>query len=399
MDRRRFLLQGAALGCSLAASPLITPVALAAGPWDNRLVVIVLRGAMDGLDAIRPLGDPDYAGLRPTLNDGNGTAVTDFWALHPGLAPLLPLWQAGEMGAVHAVSTPYRDGRSHFDGQDILEAGTLRIDGGKGGWLNRMLGVVPGMTAETAFAIGQDRMAILSGPAKYLRWSPEVTLKLSPQVRRLLEMTLHEDPLFRDAALQAVAIADGLSVEAAAAAAMQEDGGAQMAMAEARPGGESALARFAASRLREETRIASFSVNGWDTHLNQKGGLEKTLLRLSDTILTLRDELGPVWDKTAVLCMTEFGRTARENGTRGTDHGTGGAMIYAGGALRGGQVAGRWPGLSEQALFEGRDLMPTGDVRAAAGWIMRSLFGMDAGVISQAVFPGLDLGAKPEFLL
>ena len=395
MDRRGFLLQGAALGCSLAASPLITPVALAAGPWDNRLVVIVLRGAMDGLDAIRPIGDPDYATLRPTLNDGKATPVSDFWALHPGLAPLLPLWQAGEAGAVHAVSTPYRDGRSHFDGQDILEAGTLRIDGGQGGWLNRMLGAVPGMTAETAFAIGQDRMAILAGPAPYLRWSPEVTLKLSPQVRRLLELTLHEDPLFRNAALQAVAIADGLSVEAA----MQEEGGADMQMEASRPGAESALARFAASRLREETRIASFSINGWDTHQNQRVGLERTLSRLSDTILTLRDELGPIWQKTAVLCMTEFGRTARENGTRGTDHGTGGAMIYAGGALRGGQVAGRWPGLSDQALFEQRDVMPTGDVRAAAGWVMRSLFGLDADVVSRVVFPGLDLGDRPEFLL
>ena len=396
MDRRRFLLGGAALGCSLAASPFVTPVALASGPWDNRLVVIVLRGAMDGLDAVRPLGDPDYAALRPTLGAGDALPLSNFWGLHPGLAPLLPLWQAGQMGVVHAVSTPYRDGRSHFDGQDILEAGTLRIDGGAGGWLNRMMTTVPGMTADTAYAIGQDRMAILQGPAPHLRWSPEVAYDLSPQARRLLELTLHDDPLFRDAALQAVAIADSLGP------AMVDDTDgedAMMAMAPAKPGSTTDLARFAASRLRAETRIASFSVNGWDTHQNQQGSLTATLGRLSETILALRDGLGPVWDKTAVLCLTEFGRTAHENGTKGTDHGTGGAMIYAGGALRGGQVAGRWPGLSEADLFERRDLMPTGDVRAAAGWVMRGLFGLEAAQIESIVFPGLDLGDRPAFLL
>ena len=393
MDRRRFLFNAAALGCSLAASPFVTPVAFASGPWENRLVVIVLRGAMDGLDAVRPLGDPDYAGLRPTLNRGDALPLSEFWGLHPGLAPLLPLWRLGEMGVMHAVSTPYRDGRSHFDGQDILEAGTLTVRGSNGGWLNRMLSAVPGMTAETAYAIGQEEMAILSGPAPHLRWSPEVTFDLSPQARRLLEVTLHDDPLFRDAALQAVAIADELTVEALdeGADAMPARAGGTVTAAD--------LATFAAGRLRGATRIASFSVNGWDTHQNQAASLTATLGRLSETILALRDGLGPVWDKTAVLCLTEFGRTARENGTRGTDHGTGGAMIYAGGALRGGMVAGRWPGLSEAALYDRRDLMPTADVRAAAGWVMRGLFGLDAGQVEQIVFPGLDLGARPEFLL
>lgn len=396
MDRRRFLLGGAALGCSVAASPFLTPVALASGPWDNRLVVIVLRGAMDGLDAVRPLGDPDYAALRPTLLGGDALPLSNFWGLHPGLSPLMPLWQAGQMGVMHAVSTPYRDGRSHFDGQDILEAGTLRIDGGAGGWLNRMMTTVPGMTSETAYAIGQDRMAILQGPAPYLRWSPEVAFDLSPQARRLLEVTLHDDPLFRDAALQAVGIADTLALTAAMRGA-DDDDSAMMAPA-VKAANTVDLARFAASRLRAETRIASFSVNGWDTHQNQRGSLTATLGRLSATILALRDGLGPVWDKTAVLCLTEFGRTAHENGTGGTDHGTGGAMIYAGGALRGGQVTGRWPGLSEADLYGRRDLMPTGDVRAAAGWVMRDLFGLDAGQIESIVFPGLTLGDRPAFL-
>ena len=270
MDRRRFLLGGAALGCSLAASPFVTPVALASGPWDNRLVVIVLRGAMDGLDAVRPLGDPDYAGLRPTLNAGDALPLSNFWGLHPGLAPLLPLWQAGQMGVVHAVSTPYRDGRSHFDGQDILEAGTLRLDGSAGGWLNRMMTTVPGMTADTAYAIGQDRMAILQGPAPHLRWSPEVAYELSPQARRLLEVTLHDDPLFRDAALQAVAIADSLDPNLMAEATGEK---ATMAMAPAKPGSTTDLARFAATRLLAETRIASFPSRLGGVHHGGEGGV------------------------------------------------------------------------------------------------------------------------------
>ncbi|RYH01911.1 DUF1501 domain-containing protein [Salipiger sp. IMCC34102] len=396
MDRRNFLIGGTALGCSLAASPLVTPVAMAAGPWDNRLVVIVLRGGMDGLDALRPVGDPDYASLRPNLGQASGLSIDPFWSLHPALEPLLPLWQAGELGAVHATSTPYRGKRSHFDGQDILEAGSTDIDGVSDGWLNRMLGAVPGMTAEVAYAIGQEQMLILTGPNPRLRWSPQARLDMSPQARRLLELVLHDDPMFRNASLQAVDIADSLTEEALAAAT-GEDGATSMRVSPR--GDHRALAQFAASRLVGDTRIASFSLNGWDTHNGQVGSLRGALGRLSETILTLKDNLGPVWGKTAVLCMTEFGRTARENGTKGTDHGTGGTMFYAGGALRGGQVLGRWPGLAEVDLLDARDLMPTSDVRAAAGSVMQGLFGLSREMIETTVFPGVDMSSAPRLTL
>lgn len=382
MDRRQFLGR-LAVGCSAAASPLVTPVALASAPWDERLVVIVLRGAMDGLDAVRPAFDPGYAGLRPTLAEG-GLEVGGGWALHPGLEALRPLWERGEAGAVHAVSTPYRDRRSHFDGQDILEAGSGpgNLMGVRDGWLNRMLGAVPGVEAETAYAIGRENMQVLAGRAPAMRWSPDARLRLSPQARRLLEGVFHPDPLFRDAAGQAVAIVDGLAAEG------MDAGRADHLH----------LARFAAGRLRGDTRIASFSLGGWDTHRGQRAGLGQALGRLADTILALRDGLGPVWGQTAVLCLTEFGRTARENGTGGTDHGTGGAMIFAGGALRGGRVLGEWPGLGEGDLYAGRDLAPTRDVRAHAAWAMRGLFGLDRAVLEGAVFPGLDLGSDPGLL-
>lgn len=385
MDRRAFLTRSALWGCSLAASPLVTPIAMAAAPWDERLVVIVLRGAMDGLDAIRPAGDPALAALRPTLAEGAVPDLGGLWGLHPALSDLRPLWDAGQFGAVHAVSTPYRDRRSHFDGQDILEAGTpgLSGEGARDGWLNRMLQAVPGITAETAYAIGREQMLILSGSAPVSRWSPDARMALSPAAQRLIEVVTHEDPLFRDATLSAMGIVDDLA----------EDGGAAN-----RGPGHLRLAQFAAGRLREETRILSFSLSGWDTHGQQEAGLARSLSLLSETLLALRDGLGPVWDRTAVMCVTEFGRTARENGTRGTDHGTGGAILFAGGALRGGRVLGDWPGLAEADLYAGRDLMPTRDLRAHLGWATRGLFGIDRAIIEGAVFPGLDMGADPGLL-
>ncbi len=400
MDRRKFLRNGALFGCSAAASPLFAPIAFASAPWDNRLVVIILRGAMDGLDAVRPVGDADWAGLRPTIGGLPGPDLTGFFALHPALAHLMPLWRAGEVGFAHAVSTPYRDKRSHFDGQDILEAGVASLTGGqRDGWLNRLMQTVPGISAETAFAVGREQMLILTGAAPVSAWSPEARLRLSQQTRSLMEMVLHDDPLFRSASAEALAIVDSIALGSEADDVAADLADSPMMAGVTANGDHIKLAEFAATRLRGETRIASFSIGGWDTHQQQTGGLTRSLTALADTILTLRAGLGPVWEKTGVICMTEFGRTARENGTRGTDHGTGGAMVYAGGALRGGQVVTDWPGLAEADLYAGRDLLPTRDVRAHAGWIMRGLFGVAGTVIENAVFPGLDLGADPGLVL
>jgi len=279
--RRTFLTRSAALGCSAAASPLCTPVTLATAPGDARLVVIVLRGGMDGLDTVRPVGDPAYAGFRPTLNSTPGPALTDFYAAHPGLAPLMPLWRAGELSFAHAVSTPYRNKRSHFDGQDFLE-----------------------------------------------------------------------------------------------------NGGAE----------------FTAARLVEDSRIAAFSIAGWDSHRDQARVLSRALGELTEAILVLKEGLGTHWGRTCVMAITEFGRTVRENGSKGTDHGTGGVALFAGGAIRGGSVMGRWPGLGQGDLYEDRDLMPVGDVRALAGWALRGLFGLERTALETEIFPGLDLGGDPRLL-
>jgi uncharacterized protein (DUF1501 family) len=160
------------------------------------------------------------------------------------------------------------------------------------------------------------------------------------------------------------------------------------------------LVDFAAGRLRGDTRIAAFSLGGWDTHRGQNSALQRPLSRLQRIILRLQNQSGPqVWGRTTLIAMTEFGRTARQNGSAGTDHGTGGVIVLAGGALRGGRVFGGWPGLSEAALYDRRDLMPTSDVRAWAAWAMRGLFGLDRAVLEGAVFPGVQMGSDPGLIL
>ncbi|MEE2860682.1 MAG: DUF1501 domain-containing protein [Paracoccus sp. (in: a-proteobacteria)] len=389
LSRRLFLQASAIAGCSAAAHPLLSSAAFASAPGDNRLVVIILRGAMDGIDAFQPYGDPDLRALRSTLSLGPDHGATDldgFFALHPGLATLLPLWQAGQMTFAPAVSTPYRDKRSHFDGQNMLEAGTgtdLDPAAQQDGWLNRLLQLMPGQASETAYSVGAERMRILRGPAAAKSWSPDAVLNLSPQAERLLSRIYHDDPLFRDASAQALEIVASLSPPQPGRKPEPE---------------HLELARFAADRLNKETRIATFSLSGWDTHAGQAGVLHRPLARLAEAILALRSELGRNWDRTTVMAMTEFGRTARENGSAGTDHGTGGAMLVVGGAVRGGRVLGGWPGLRDGDLYAGRDLMPTRDIRAYAAWAMHGKFGIPRDRLERAVFPGLDMGPDPRFL-
>jgi len=405
-NRRQFLVRTAALGCSAAASPLITPMTLASAPWDGRLVVIILRGAMDGLEVVRPYGDPLYQKYRPTLGTPEGMSDLDgYFGLNRYLAGLDPLWKQGELAFAHAVATPYRDKRSHFDGQDMLEAGTgmdVPVHAIRDGWLNRMLGQVPGVSARTAFAVGRGDMIILNGDVKVSSWSPDARLDLTPQGRLLLEALYYYDPVFKSAGATAGELADLMSQGAdAGGGSGKASNGAMMSMMKnpARAARAKALAKFAADRLNEDTRIAAFSIGGWDTHRAQARGIKHALGELGDAITTLKRTLGANWQKTTVMAMTEFGRTARENGSRGTDHGTGGVMVMAGGAIRGGKVYGDWPGLGENALYQNRDLLPTSDVRAYGAYAMRGMFGLEKSVLEQIVFPGLDMGTDPRILL
>jgi uncharacterized protein (DUF1501 family) len=352
---------------------------------------------MDGLDVVRPYGDPLLKQYRPRIGSADVHYDLDgFYSLHPGLSGLLPLWDAGDLAFAQAVSTPYRDKRSHFDGQDLLEAGSgTDVPQVRDGWLNRLLQVLPNSTSQTAFAVGREEMQLMAGPARTSSWSPDGRLDLSPQVRLLLDQIYHDDPLFRDASIEALEVAETLGVFGDDVFA---NGRTQMRAAANSPSGSDVLARFAARRLNEETRIAAFSISGWDTHRNQARGINRALERLQQSILTLRQELGGNWQKTAIVAMTEFGRTARENGSQGTDHGTAGALLMAGGAIRGGKVFGDWPGLDEAQLYARRDLMPTQDVRSYPAWIMQNMFNIDNSTLENIVFPGLTLLRNPGII-
>jgi len=402
LSRRKFLQRAGILGCSVAASPLLTQMSFAAMPSDNRLVVIILRGGMDGLDVVQPYGDPEFSKLRPNLKFGEKSGATDldgFFSLNRGLSDLMPLWQKGELGFAHAVSTPYRDKRSHFDGQDLLEAG-LGMDGigqVNDGWLNRMLQVMPDVDARTGFAIGREEMLVLEGDMPVSNWSPDTHLSLSARTKRLLEMVYHDDALFNASVSEAFDLASALGkgmAENVDPKLLQ-----QQLMASLKGGSHKRVAKFAANRLLADTRVAAFSINGWDTHDNQGKTLKSALTKLSDSILILKQELGEIWGKTAVLAVTEFGRTARENGTKGTDHGTGGAMVMAGGAISGGKVFGKWPGLKEADLYQNRDLAPAMDVRAYCASAMQDLFGIEQTMLEGAIFPGLDMAGVSRVIL
>ena len=382
--KRDFLKGVLSIGCCAAASPLLTPVTVAAAPGENRLVVIILRGAMDGLGVAAPYGDPDYAALRPKIGRDPEGGLIDMdgrFGMHPKLAPLAPLWQAGEVSFAHAVSTPYRDKRSHFDGQDILEAGTAGIASADNGWINRALSHMTGTSIDTAYSVGRENMLITTGPNPARSWAPGARLPLGEDERALLQMIYAKDPLFAEA----VAAAADLSLTSGKRKAQ----GAKEA---------EVLAKYAAERLNEQARIAAFSIGGWDTHVAQPAALNRPVIRLASAITTLKDKLGGNWSRTLVVAMTEFGRTARENGSKGTDHGTGGAALLAGGALRGGRIYADWPGLGQNDLYKGRDLTPTEDVRHYPAWALHTLFGIEKSAIVRDVFPGLSMGANRRFI-
>ena len=381
---RRTFLGGA---CSLAASPILTPVTFAATPGENRLVVIILRGGMDALGMVQPYGDRGLTALRPSLGRRPGGGLYDldgFFGLADPFADLMPMWQSGELAFVQAVSTPYRNKRSHFDGQDFLENGGNSTDGqmtaARDGWLNRALALIPGAKADTAMAVGQDNLLLLNGDAPAGSWSPTNELSLAEDERKLLSLMYAGDPLFAKALKGAERLSDRMGDKAT-----RETG--------------KTLAQFTAEQLNGPSRIAAFSLGGWDTHKNQKNALKRPAKQLSDALLTLKAGLGRNWERTAVIALTEFGRTARENGSGGTDHGTGGAMVLAGGAVRGGKVFGDWPGLGESALYQNRDLMPTSDVRRYAAWVLRDMLGIDRSSLAQSVFPGVDLGCDPGIMV
>lgn len=377
LSRRSFL----AYSCSAAAVPMSTPLVHATAPGENRLVVIVLRGAMDGLGVLIPQDDPNYIRLRPSIarDTDQPIELDSLYGMSPYFASLRPMWQAGDLAFAQAVSTPYRDKRSHFDGQHLLEAGGSELS--RDGWLNRAVGALGVQRQTYAVSVGRETARLLQGDAPYSSWHIDTEIGINADEVDRLKILYGEAPRMGEAFEKALAI-DAI-VEGHDAVKNDAKGAASVA----------------ARILRADGRLVSFSLLGWDTHARQARTLKRPVQALSSAITTLQAELGQeVWSKTTVLAMTEFGRTVRENGTRGTDHGTGSALLMAGGAINGRRIYGRWPGLREAQLYSNRDLMPTTDLRVYPAWALHRLFNISRFELEARIFPGLEMGSDPSYL-
>lgn len=386
-SRRQFLLAAGAAGL---AGTLPLRAAFGALPGERRLVLVILRGGLDGLSALPPLGDPDYRGQRDelALEAGRDALPLDgFFGLHRALGTLAELWQAGELLPLHAVASPYRE-RSHFDAQDLLENGTTTPRGRSDGWLGRALAAAGGGLG--GLAVGQDLPLVLQGGGEVTTWSPSALPAASASFLARVADLYAGDPLLGPALLQ------GLKASNLAEQVVEGSGGgprrAEAAMAEgagrllAAPGGP---------------RVCVLEVGGWDTHSRQgtgSGRLALALGGLDAAIAALRQGLGPLWSETTVAMVTEFGRTVAPNGSGGTDHGTASCAFLAGGQVAGGRVLADWPGLSRGALREGRDLAPTLDLRALLKGLLAGQLGLARATLDREVFPDSSAVAPLEGL-
>jgi uncharacterized protein (DUF1501 family) len=382
---RRALLLG---GASFAAWAYLPKFARAADGRDPRLIVVILRGALDGLATVAPVGDPDYAGLHGSIaltSDGPHAAVMldSFFALHPSMPEFARMYKDKQAAIVHAVSTPYRD-RSHFDGQDVLESGFAGPGRVQSGWLNRALEALPkGERVMSGLAVGPTTPLVLRGVAPTVGWSPVALPQADDDTAmRLVELYSHRDPAL------GTALSQGLQLEKAALGDdMKPKPGAGGPAAAMRQVARGAARLMAAD---DGPRISALAFDGWDTHANEGGPVGRLALLLSGldgALAEFQSGLGERWRDTAVVVATEFGRTARINGTEGTDHGTGTIALLAGGAINGGRVISDWPTLKPASLYEGRDLAPTTDLRAVIKGVLADHLGISEAALARTVFP------------
>lgn len=377
MHRRDFL--------AAASAAFVAPsLSLACAATEQRFVVIILRGAVDGLHVLAPCGDPAYAAARGHLAlslEGQSAAmpVDGLFALHPGLPHTLELYRARQALFVHAVATPYR-GRSHFDGQDVLEGGGAHAHQRRDGWLNRLLALLP---EGRAIAVGSVVPLLLQGPHAVTSFAPAADASAADRLTERIAWMYDEDELLHPLWADAVAMrAMADEIEMAGHGLVRD-------------------ASFAAAILSkaEGPRIAVLESGGWDTHANQVERLTRKLTQLDAALFALRHGLGSHWGSTVVAAITEFGRTVAPNGTGGTDHGTSTVVLLAGGAIDGGRVVADWPGLQEASLLDRRDLRPTIDLRAVLSTLSAEHFAIDPGRAASHLFPGLSDTILPARLV
>jgi uncharacterized protein (DUF1501 family) len=373
ITRRKFLINSAALGC--AAMMYRPGLSFAFANTDQRLMVIIMRGGMDGMGAIAPVGDPNYHDARGglALPDNVLLPMGGIFAMHNSMAPLHALYQQKEMLVLHATATPYRE-RSHFDAQDLLENGSVQPHALTTGWLGRTLQTLG--TNWHGLAVGPVVPLVMQGSGEVESWAPSHLKGVDADfISRMQYMYQHDAQL--GAAL-------------AEANQLNTDGGNMS--------GEKGKQDFpemmttAASFMSKANgpRIATIDITGWDTHAGQgteKGRLPQALENLSAGITAFRTGMGPLWQQTAVIAVTEFGRTVHANGTGGSDHGTGTAAFLLGGKVQGGRVVGDWPGLASNQLYQERDLYPANDLRGLLKSVLTQHLQLPEAQLDAEIFP------------
>ncbi len=373
LDRRSFL--GTA---ALLAAPTVL---FAQAATERRFILIIQRGAADGLNTVIPYAEPAYAGARGALaiDAASALKLDGTFALHPSLVKLRELYGAGQASFFHAVASPYRD-RSHFDGQNVLETGGNAPYQVKDGWMNRMVGLLP-RGGKPAIAFSPGVPLALRGPAEVTSYAPSALPHANDDLMLRVEQLYAKDAMLHalwSSALEARDMAGG------------DTGGGASRLDSA------ALGRMAAGFLARSDgpRIAMIETNGWDTHSGQNARLAAQLKGLDGLVGGLQDGLGPAWAQTVILVATEFGRTVAANGTGGTDHGTGSVAMLAGGAVQGGRVVADWPGLAPANLQDGRDLKPTLALDALIAAACAESFALEPDRLGRVLFPQ-GAGGKP----
>jgi uncharacterized protein (DUF1501 family) len=400
LSRRGVLAAAAGFGLSLQL--MAVPALAADGELNRRkMIVVICRGGMDGLSVAPPVGDSEYRGLRGALALNDSALPLDgTFALHPQLAAVHAMAKAGEARIVPAVATPDR-ARSHFEAQDVLETGAAGVYSTTSGWLNRAVETLSAHRKVDALSVGPTAPLILRGKVQTASWSPGRSVDAEARLPGLLQDLYRNDPLLGPA------LARGLATETMAKDATAGLGGAQ---APAMMGGGKAggvapqqgrdaartLGASLAGFMREPggPTVAAISLDGFDSHANQAGLLTARLAYLDAVLDGVHTGLGPEWKNTVVVVATEFGRTARVNGTGGTDHGTASTALLLGGALKPGGIVGDWPTLKQQALYESRDVAPTLDMRGLFKGVLAEHMGVDRAALDAGVFPN-SAAAKP----
>ena len=400
MRRRRFL--GLAGGAALL--PMLGRVARA-DETPMRLLVVMLRGAVDGLNVVVPYAEDAYYEARPTIAvakpgaDNGALKLDDRFALHPALAALMPLWNDKKLAFIHAAGSPDPN-RSHFDAQQFIENGTPGKQTTADGWMNRTLAAMPGARGPTdAVSVGPTLPFILRGPVAV------ANLPLGPNAAQPMAIDRPEvanafDRLYAGTDKQSIAYRQGREARTQLVADMASNE-QKMADNGAPPANTfpALVDRFAALLNKDRhIRLTFTDLGGWDTHVNQgahDGQLAGRLRPLGDGLATLSRDLAADWDNTVVVVISEFGRTAHENGNRGTDHGHGNVIWLAGGRVNGGKVYGDWPGLATAQLYQGRDLAVTTDFRHPLVLVLERHLRLPDAALAR-IFPGMPAMPKGE---